>query len=264
MSLNEESENIKERISTPSMIEINESGGGFVIQMVFILILFGIGIFFNIIENIQDYNKALIITGVLYILLMLGLKSSLNNKKKLIDLLYTGIVTEAEIIKKEEIRSRSHHNRAHYHYRCNFTSEKNREEKSVNIVRFMQYFDYGLQVGDFIKIRYNPENPKECFREPSEKELKAFLSKKAYVFSVLLSIFIVGIVVSGLTYRIYGISEMNNFFKVFIEEISVHKIERMRYEILLLIGSILTLIFSIYVLFSSTVRESRKYMKLYN
>ena len=119
MSLNEESGNIKERISTPSMIEINESGGGFVIQMVFILILFGIGIFFNIIENIQDYNKALIITGVLYILLMLGLKSSLNNKKKLIDLLYSGIVTEAEIMKKEEIRSRSHHNRAHYHYRCN-------------------------------------------------------------------------------------------------------------------------------------------------
>ena len=98
MSLNEESGNIKERISTPSMIEINESGGGFAIQMVFILILFGIGIFFNIIENIQDYNKALIITGVLYILLMLGLKSSLNNKKKLIDLLYSGIVTEAEII----------------------------------------------------------------------------------------------------------------------------------------------------------------------
>lgn len=241
--------------------------GGFVMLAVFFLIEFLLSIYFTVTAYAPfQYNKIILVSGVLYALFMFMLISSLNSRREMVELLISGSVADGVVANKKEYRTGKGSGSLAYTYIYKYEVTDSDGSKRIIHGTMDKRFDGRLSVGDAIKVRYSPQKIKFCFEEMEGETIDTFLSYRIYIITAIIGIIAAVALIYGFAFSFSIdfksiIFNFKNVISSIYNEIFSHGIEKKRAELFMIAEGLGILLFGFFALLSPAAMAAKKYKK---
>ncbi len=260
-------ERISENLKAAPMLDIHRAEGTFIAWGFFLILIMILGAFTcNVSKDPSVFKAMSVFISCMLTLLAVTLITSIRNKRKILMLLQSGILTTATITKRHEVKKKEYVIPS-YFYLCQFEAPvKNGITLKIEAALPKKIAD-PFKIGDTLKIFYSPNNPRLCIEDPSDPIRRDLLSTRAEG-----NLFAIGIICLCITF--WGLSAvvsesiaqstkdsspgewMYHFFRILFS----HSSDRSQIEIILFLISIGVLGCAVYLLLYPASQKN-KYRK---
>lgn len=255
------------------ILDMNGMSGGFVIMVLFLLVvviltILNIGKTYETDNYNINYIIIMIVSAVFYSLFMFMLIAGLKSREDMVKILVSGSVAEGVVVQKreKEVTVGKTGRGINYIYMCKYDIRLS--DGSVKTVHgeMDKRFDGSMNVGDKVKIRYSPEKIKYCYQEIEGEELKSFLSNIVYIIILVFGILAFSAVIFMLAYSfnidiLTVFHEPKEFITAVYNEILSHQIEKRTAEVFVIAEGLGILLFGAYSLVSPAAIAAKKYKR---
>lgn len=172
-------ERISENLKAAPMLDIHRAEGTFIAWGFFLILIMALGAFTcNVSKDPSVFKAMSVFISCMFTLLSITLITGIRNKRKIVMLLQSGILTTATITKRHEVKNKEYVIPS-YFYLCQFEApEKNGITLKIEATLPKKITDL-FKIGDTLKIFYSPKNPRLCIEEPSDSIRKDLLTNRA-------------------------------------------------------------------------------------